>query len=336
MTVQTLDPVDALVVGGGVAGLSAASWLGRHRRRTLVADAGRARNLPTEQIHGLLGHEGISPQELLERGREDLARYPHVDVVAGEVTAAHAHPSGFTMTIDGDRSVTATRLVLSTGVRDEMPDIEGITDHYGRDVFHCPTCDGYEARDRAVAVMGWGQHVPAFAVELLDWAEKVHIVTDSTQSDITTDQRERLLTRGVTMVEGTVDKLCGSPGALEGVRLSDGRQVEANLAFFSVAHHPVVDLAVQLGCQRTEDGRLQVDEHGLTTVEGVYAAGDVTPGMQLLAVAAAEGTVAGVACAASLHGRVSAPGAPTPAPDPGPLAPEHVPDTRQHATCQER
>lgn len=330
MTVQNLDAVDALVVGGGVAGLSAASWLGRHRRRTVVVDAGRARNLPSEQIHGLLGHEGLSPHELLERGREDLARYAHVDVVAGEVTDVRVHPSGFEVSIDGHRDVTAARLVLSTGVRDELPDIDGIEEHYGRDVFHCPTCDGYEARDLAVAIIGWGQHVPAFALELLDWARKVHIVTDSVHSDITTEQRERLTTRGVEMVEGTAEKLYGPPGALEGVRLSDGRQVEASLAFFSVAHHPVVDLAVRLGCQRTEDGRLQVDEHGMTTVDGVYAAGDVTPGMQLLAVAAAEGTIAGVACAASLHGRASVPGAPTPAPEPGPLAPDQVPDAQQH------
>lgn len=330
MTMQTLDAVDALVVGGGVAGLSAASWLGRHRRRTLVVDAGRARNLPSEQVHGLLGHEGISPHELLERGREDLARYPHVEVLTGEVTDVRVHSSGFEVSIDGHRHVTAARLVLSTGVRDELPDIEGIDEHYGRDVFHCPTCDGYEARDLAVAVVGWGQHVPAFAVELLDWAKRVHVVTDSTRSDITTEQRERLIARGVAMIEGTVEELCGSPGALEGVRLSDGRQVEANLAFFSVAHHPAVDLAARLGCQRAEDGRLQVDEHGLTTVDGVYAAGDVTPGMQLLAVAAAQGTIAGVACAASLHGRASAPDAPTPAPDPAPLAPEHVPDAQQH------
>ncbi len=318
--------VDALVVGGGPAGLSAASWLGRHRRRTLVVDAGQPRNRFADEVHGVLGHEGIDPAELLARGRRELDTYPHVDVCAGTVVGLTSTAAGFDVEIEGSGTVTASRLVLATGVRDELPDIEGFLDHYGSSVFHCPSCDGYAARDHTVAVLGWGEHVPAFAVGLLDWAATVRVVTGAEDPDITPEQRRRLAERGIEVVDGEVAALEGQDGQLSAVRLADGSEVHATMAFFSIAHHPVVVLAVGLGCDLAPDGRLSVDGQRRTTVEGVYAAGDVTPGAQLVSVAAAEGTLAGVACATSLHGRRTAAEVPAPAPDPEALAPEHVPD----------
>jgi thioredoxin reductase len=318
------DEVDAVVIGGGPAGLSAAGWLGRYRRRTLVVDAGEPRNRFTDAVHGLLGHEGVGPGELLDRGRRELASYPHVEVCPGTVTGLSPAEAGFDVVVEGLGRVTAARVVVATGVRDELPDIEGFLDHYGTDVFHCPSCDGYEARDRTVAVLGWGEHVPAFAVGLLDWAETVRVVTDAEDPAITREQRRRLADRGIEVLDGEVTALLGEPGRLAGVRLDDGTEVEATMAFFSIAHHPVVELAVGLGCRLTADGRLEVDGHHMTTVDGVYAAGDVTPGAQLVSVAVAEGTLAGVACATSLRGHDSAAGAPRPGPDARPLAPHRV------------
>jgi thioredoxin reductase len=318
--------VDAVVIGGGPAGLSAASWLGRHRRRTLVVDAGQPRNRYADAVHGVLGHEGADPGQLLERGRRELEGYAHVELYRGTVTDIAATDTGFDVQIDSAGRVTAARLVVATGTRDEYPDVKGFHEHYGTTVFHCPSCDGYEARGDAVAVLGWGEHVPAFAVELLDWAESVCVVTDVEDPDITPEQRRRLADRGIEVVDGEASALLGEPGHLTGVRLADGTEVEATMAFFSIAHHPVVELAVRLGCGLTAEGCLEVDAQYLTTVEGVYAAGDLTPGAQLVSVAAAEGVLAGVACATSLRGQTTSDGAPSPAPDVRPLTPQHVPD----------
>jgi thioredoxin reductase len=324
------DEVDVLVVGGGPAGLAAATWLGRYRRRTLVVDAGEPRNRWVERVHGYLGNDPIEPHRLRDRARRDLAAYPHVTVLDGRVVAAEAvAPApggpGFLATLEGGRRVAARRLLLATGVRDRFPDLEGFFEHYGADVQHCPSCEGFDARGAAVVVLGWGAHVPAFAALLLDWAERVTIVTDLAVSEITAEQRAELASYRVEVVDGTPVALLGERGALEGVRLADGRVVAASRAFFSIGHEPVTQLAEPLGCAVDADGELVVDEQGETSVPGVYAAGDVTPGMQLVAVAVGKGTVAGIGCALSLHGEPTAPGAPPPAPETAPLAPDDEP-----------
>jgi thioredoxin reductase len=316
------DDVDVLVVGGGPAGLSAATWLGRHRRRTLVVDAGEQRNRWVEEVHGLLAHDPVGPGELLRRAREGLAQYPHVTLERDRVTALRGHEGRFEAELAAaGRVVTASRVVLATGVRDEFPDLEGFEEHYGADVFHCPTCEGFDARERQVIVLGWGAHVPAFATGLLDWATSVTVVTDGPDHRIDDGQRRRLTELGIGFVEGRATALVGDRGALRCLRLADGTELPASMLFFSIGHHPTLELADGLGCARTEEGVLAVDEHGRTSVPGVYAAGDITPGMQLVAVAVGKGTVAGVAAALSLQGERTAPDAPDPAPDPDQVAP---------------
>jgi thioredoxin reductase len=220
---------------------------------------------------------------------------------------------GFDADVDGD-VVRARRLLLASGVRDVVPDIPGFDVHYGADVFHCPTCEGFEARDRAVVVIGWSAHVPAFATQLLDWASTVTIVADGPAEDIGQEQRRELAARGIALVERAASELCGPRGRLEGVRLADGRLLEADLAFFSIGHEADLALAGPLGCELTPDGLVAVDHEGRTSVPGVYAAGDLTPGVQLVPVASSKGVIAGVACARSFHGQRTAGDAPPPAP----------------------
>jgi thioredoxin reductase len=227
-------------------------------------------------------------------------------------------PERFTVTLDGGEELHARRLVLATGVRDELPDIPGFLDHYGASAFHCPTCDGYEARECEVLVVGWSGVVGGFAFNLLDWARKVTIVTDGRSFEGGEEQLAALHAEGVELIEDEVVELIGERGALEGARLAGGRTIPCQLVFFSIAHVPASDLADQLGCDRSEESRcVIVDKEHQTSVEGVYAAGDMTPGMQLVQIAAAEGTTAGVACAQSIRGEAAAPGAPEPGPDPG-------------------
>jgi thioredoxin reductase len=294
---------DALVVGGGPAGLAAATWLARYRASVAVIDAGEHRNRWATHAHGYLGSDPTSPADLLASARHDLARYPEVGFCEGRATAAQRQADGsFGVVLDSGRVLSALRVVLATGVRDVFPEVAGFFDHYGRSVFHCPTCDGYEARDRPVVAFGWSEQVVGFALTLLGWASSVTVVTDGRRFEGDVRHRELLAAQGVRLLEDDAVELVGPPGALEGVRLRGGELLSCGVVFFTIAHRPQSDLDVQLGCRRNQDDCTVVDEQGATTVPGVYAAGDMTPGLQLVQVAAAEGAVAGVACAQSLRG----------------------------------
>lgn len=307
---------DAVIVGGGPAGLAAAGWLGRYRRRTLLVDAEEGRNRWADELHGLPGSDTAPPGELRATARREVLRYPDVAVRSGRVLAAGADGGGgFVLDVDGEE-VASRRVVLATGVRDVFPDIEGFFTHYGSGAHHCPTCDGYEARDQVVAVIGWQGQVAGFAVTLLDWATKVRIVTDGRALECEDEVRAALDRHGVEVIEDTVRAMVGDRDDLRGLELASGATVDAAMAFFSIEHEPVTDLAEQLGCALDEDGYVAVDAEGLTSVAGVYAAGDLTPGMQLIPVAIGKGTVAGVACAISLQGAPPLAGHEAPGPDP--------------------
>lgn len=296
---------DVLVVGGGPAGLSAATWLGRYRRSAVVVDDGRPRNRWTTATHGYLGADPVDPKELIGRARRDVARYPAVRLVTGRVHAVRADDDGFTADVDG-QPCRFRRVILANGVADRFPDVDGFFDHYGTSVFHCPSCDGFEARDRPVAVLGWDRHVAGFAAELSEWASAVTVVTDGRRFDAEKEQRDLLAGLGVDVVEDGAARLVGDKGDLRAVELHGGAEVPAEMVFFSIAHDRKDALADPLGCERNDEACLVVDADQRTTVDGVYAAGDITPGPQLVQVAAAKGTIAGIACAMSLWpGRVA-------------------------------
>ncbi len=306
---------DAVVVGGGPAGLSAAGWLGRYRRRVVVLDGGEHRNRWVDHSHGYLTHDHADPKDLLRVAREQIAAYPTVELRSGRAHGAHRSDDGTFVVESAAGPLQARRVVLATGVVDAFPEVEGFFEHYGADVFHCPTCDGYEAQGCEVVAFGWSSQIAGFALTLLEWAATVTVVTDGSRFEGDETCREALDRHSVDVLEDDAVELLGPRGALRGVRLQGGAILPCQLAFFSIAHRPRTDLATQLGCRLTGDGYVEVDQEGLTSVDGVYAAGDVTPGMQLVQVAAGKGTVAGVSCALSLQGQPAAPGAPAPGPD---------------------
>ena len=306
---------DAVVVGGGPAGLSAATWLARYRRRVLVLDAGEHRNRWVDRSHGYLVHDNVDPKELLRLARTQLAAYPTVESRSEGAVGVRREPDGTFVVQTGGGEVATRRVVLATGVVDQFPEVEGFFEHYGASVFHCPTCDGYEARDCHVVAFGWSSDIAGFALTLLEWATDVTVVTDGTRFEGDENCRQALERHSVEVLEDDAVAFLGRRGDLQGVRLRGGDVLPCQLAFFSIAHHPRTDVASQLGCRLTGEGCIEVDHEGLTSVAGVYAAGDVTPGMQLVQVAAAKGTMAGVACALSLQGEPPATDAPAPGPD---------------------
>ena len=293
--------LDAIVVGGGPAGLSAATWLARYRRTVLVLDSGEYRNRWADASHGYFSRDPASPAELLARARADLGAYPTVELRHARVVKAASAGDGEYEVVTETERLTGRRLALATGVRDQFPEVEGFFEHYGASVFHCPSCDGYEAKGRPVVAIGWSEQVVGFALELLGWASQVTVVTDGRRFEGDGGHRDTLERHGVAVREEPALELVGPRGELRAIRLEGGETVECELGFFSIAHHPVTGVAEQLGCERDSDGYLVVDATGATTVPGVFAAGDVTPGLQLVQVAAGSGATAGVGCALSLE-----------------------------------
>ncbi|MDQ3538985.1 MAG: NAD(P)/FAD-dependent oxidoreductase [Actinomycetota bacterium] len=292
---------DVTVVGGGPAGLSAATWLARHRRRVVVVDSGEYRNRWVRSSHGYLGSDPGSPDDLRAAAHRDLARYGSVRIVDDRVLSATANGDRFALRLQQAGPLTSDRLVLATGVADQFPSVAGFFDHYGRSVFHCPSCDGYETRGRPFVVIGWNADVTGFAAGLLEWASSVTMITDGHRFEGDSGHRRHLDDLGVAVLTDEVVELCGEPGALAAIRLRDGGLLDCAFAFFSIAHRPRNQLARDLGCEVVEEGCIVVDDEGRTSVAGVYAAGDVTPGMQYVQTAAAGGALAGTACALSLR-----------------------------------
>jgi thioredoxin reductase len=303
--------VDVVVVGGGPAGLAAASWLARYRRSVVVLDSQEYRARRVERSHGYLGRDPQKPTELLERGREEVLAYPTAQIRQRRASSVLRREDG-RFEVDGD--LLAHRLVLACGVNDVFPAVEGFDEHYGASVFHCPSCDGYEARDRHVVALGWDPHLVGFAATLKNWAASVTVVTNGIRFQGDESCRAELAHHEIELLERDALRLLGGRGDLKGIDLDGGEVLEASMVLFSVAHEPRVELGTSLGCELDEEGYLAVNSKGLTSVPGVYAAGDVTPGLQLASVAAATGVVAGVACAHSFFGQAGAPTSPEPAP----------------------
>jgi thioredoxin reductase len=306
---------DAVVVGGGPAGLAAATWLARYRRDVVLVDAGEQRARSVEWSHGYLGRDPQQPMEFMAVARTQLLGYNTASHVAADAVNARREGERFVLGLPDGRELVALRVVLATGVADAFPDLEGFTDHYGASAFHCPACDGYDAQGCDIVAYGWDERLVGFATSLLNWARSVTVLTNGHRFAGDEACVDVLARHEIEVVETPAVRMLGRRGELDGIELSDGRVVPAQLLFFSVDHAPRVALARQLGCRIDDEGYVEIDANGATTVEGVYAAGDVTPGLQLVQVAAAQGTTAGVAAARSLHGLAGSPLSPPPAPD---------------------
>lgn len=260
-----------------------------------------------EEAHGYLGTDPLRPEQFLQAARLQLDAYPETEIWASQVSSARRQEDGgFAVEAEGE-TLGARRLVLAVGVEDDFPEVGNFFEHYGSSVFHCPTCDGYEAKDTDVVAFGWAANLTGFVLTLLGWARTVTLVTDGRRFEGDEEDRRRLGEANVAILEDDAVELLGRRGGLVGVRLAGGDVLDCQLAFFSIAHRPRTALAEQLGCSLTPDGCIEVDLEGRTSVPGVYAAGDVTPGLQLVQVAAAKGAVAGVGCAQSLQGMKSPP-----------------------------
>lgn len=281
---------EAIVVGGGIAGMTAALWLGRFRRRTLLLTAGPSRNAPAHALHGYPGFDGRPPEELLGTLRRELDRYPSVTLNQGHVDGAAKVGDHFCVAV-GEQRHTGSRLLLATGIRDVKPDLPEFATYEGVSIWHCPACDGHEYVDRRLAVVGGGAHLGGYVRELLPYTKDICVLTNSGPVEFPDADRDAFRRNGIPVHTRPVSRLRGREGILEAVELDDGTTVEADAIFFSLGHEPRTELVEQLGCEVGADG-VVMNRRQETTVPGVYAAGDIAPLEELLVVAAAMGAVA--------------------------------------------
>ncbi|HEX7152831.1 MAG TPA: NAD(P)/FAD-dependent oxidoreductase [Thermoanaerobaculia bacterium] len=291
---------DCVIIGGGPAGLTAAIFLGRYRRRILLLDAGEPRNRAARAIHGFLGQHDIPPAELLRRGRAE-AEAAGVEIQEARVTKAEKVGDVFELTTDAG-TVRGRRILLAYGVRDERPDdIPDFDRYYGSSIYHCPDCDGYECRDRTIGVIGWGKKVAGLALKLLQWTDDVVVFTHGHAREWNEEQHSKILAANVTVKDEAIVALEGNGDRVSGAVLSTGECVKAEAFFFTLGVHRSTDLAEQLGCKvDPEKPNVIVDDHRKTTVEGVWAAGDLVAGAQLAITSAADGAIAAIAINKSL------------------------------------
>ena len=288
------DLYDCIVIGAGPAGLSASLFLARYLRRTLTFHHNSPRNEYAHGVHGFLGHHGIRPGELLTRGRDEVTSHGGL-IIEACVTAVEAvSPEHFRVFIGEDERVfDARRLLLATGLRDLTPDCPGFREFYGSTVFHCPDCDGYEVRDKRVAVLAHGDNAADFTENILTWTRNVTLLTD--QNEVS--DHAKLDALDVAVRSERVVALEGDTATrqLQRVLFAEGEALECDALFFNLGTELATDFHETLGCRLDpECGLLWVDETQQTSVEGVYAAGDITPHSQLAVVAAAEGAMAGI------------------------------------------
>lgn len=285
---------DVIIVGAGPAGLSAALILGRCRRRVLVCDAGHPRNAASRALHGYLTRDGIDPAELLRIGREQLRPYSTVEIREAEVTGARSVQGGFEVTIKDGLQVYSRKLLLATGVVDELPEIEGLEQLYGRSVFHCPYCDGWELRDQPIAIYGQRDQGPGLALELSGWSNDLVLCTDG-PADLSRADREQLSLLSIPVREEPISRLEGSNGQLERIVFNNGDVLSRRGMFFNTGQEQRCDLAAKLGCEYTERGAIRTGDYETTNVPGLFVAGDASRAVQLAIVAAAEGAEAAFA-----------------------------------------
>lgn len=285
---------DVIIVGAGPAGLSAALILGRCRRRVVVCDAGRPRNAVTHALHGFLTRDGVEPAEFLRLSREQLRPYETVELRQTTVTDAIRLPTHFDLTLSDGRHIASRKLLIATGVVDNLPEIAGFSEFYGRSVFHCPYCDGWELRDQPLAVYGCGENGSGLALELTLWSRDLVLCTDG-PSQLSDEQLERLARHNIAIREDKIVRLKGIEGLLESIEFANGETLARRGMFFSTGQRQASDLQKKLGCDFTEQGCVDTGEYESTNVPGLYVAGDASRLVQFVVVAASEGAQAAVA-----------------------------------------
>jgi thioredoxin reductase len=280
---------DVVIAGAGPAGLSAALVLGRACRSVLVCDRGTPRSWASNRMYAYLSRDSIDPARFRQIGRRELARYPGVEVRDVEVTRAkRSGPDGFEITLSAGRRVTCRKLLIATGMMDTLPAIPGFQQFFGRTVFQCPYCDGWEMRGKALAVYGRRLRGFEMARALTAWSDDIVLCTDG-RANYSAAERRHLARNGIRLVEKRIAALEGRRGQLQKVRFRDGECLARQALFFDTPSRAQSTLADSLGCRYGRHGGILCGQYEATSVPGVFVAGNIIRDVQLSIVAAGEG-----------------------------------------------
>ncbi|MFR9729427.1 NAD(P)/FAD-dependent oxidoreductase [Saccharopolyspora sp. MS10] len=286
---------DVVIIGGGAAGLTAATVLGRSRRQVVLIDSAEPRNARSRHLHGFPSRDGADPAELTAAGRAEV-RSCGGRIRAGRVVRlTRFREGGFAIDLDDGAELTARAVLVATGLRDELPEVAGLRERWGRDVLHCPYCHGFEVRDTPLAVLG-GDNRPFTlhqAQLLRQWSDDV--VFFPNRIELTEEERHRLVARGVRIVDGDVARVRAEDDAVSGVELADGEVVARRTVFVGPRFLPRDELLTSLGCAVGDDGWVRIDPSGMTSVPGAWAAGNVVDSTAQLVNAAGAGSKAAIA-----------------------------------------
>lgn len=282
---------DALIVGGSSAGLSTALVLGRSRRRTLVIDSGKPCNRFSHASHGFLTRDGVAPHELVRIARDQLIPYENVEVRDGLVSVIVSEEGGFRVETEAGESFTSRTVVLATGLKDELPPLAGIEAFWGKSVFHCPYCDGWEVRDQPIVVHGSGDIGFRRTIMLRQWTNQLTWCTDG--AAISDEQRDRLVRHGINVIQTKISRLEGTDEQIGRIVFEDGSDFTLKAMFVAPKTSHPMPFAQQLGCTVSDNGVIEVDLLGRTSVPGVYAAGDLATPLRSVAASVAQGAAAG-------------------------------------------
>lgn len=282
---------EVAIVGGAVAGASAALILARCMRRVLVCDDGHPRNALARAVHGFITRDGMPPAEFLRVAREQVLAYPTVSWRSVHVDSARRISGGFELALADRSKVTAEKVLLATGLVDELPEIEGLDRFWGHSVFICPLCDAWSVRGQRMVVIGRGPNTYMFALEVLQWADGIVICTNG-PSELAEVQRHHLGRSGAALMEQPIAGLEGSDGQVERIRFADGTGLETRVIFLTVRQHQRSQLADELGCARLADDTIATRTPDCAAAPGVWVAGNASEGLQMAVIAAAEGVQA--------------------------------------------
>ncbi len=286
-----MEKFDVIIIGGGTAGLSAALTLGRSRKRTLVCGSGAPRNALSPEAHNFFTRDGTSPMELLRIGHEQLVPYGSVEFRPEQAVHAYQRDDIFEVTLESGAQVEARRLLLATGVTDELPAIEGLQELWGVSALHCPYCHGWEVQDEPIALLGNGEVGFDLAILIKGWSHDLVLCTDGI-ADLTEEQRLLLLKNNIPVREERIACFEGKDGHLETIVFEDGSVLSRSAIFLRAPQRQRSNLPELLGCD-IEGSFVKVDMFGRTSVRGIYAAGDMGTPMHQLSHAAYTGVCAG-------------------------------------------
>jgi thioredoxin reductase len=296
---MTTESWDAIIVGGGPAGLSAGMWLGRYRRRVLLFDAGNPRNEPAWAVHGYPGVVDPSPLELRRRLQQQ-ALGEGVETREHEVVRIEGGKDQFVAHSSTGEVHSARRIILAYGLRDYLPDIEGLDELYGTSVFHCPDCDGPSFADTRIGVVGWNRYGAGLALYLRHFSPEITLLTHGRGLDLDHDDTALVRSSGIDIVAERVARVEGHGGNLTQAEFDSRDPLRLDAVFFHLGSEPRCELAEQLSCELDDDGYVIVDKGQETSAAGVHAIGDITGQPHLASIAAAEGVRAALAVHRSL------------------------------------